>query len=278
MAKKLQPSQRPKGLSLRKKLIPHRCLVGARKSQGRPKLRNGPQKREMARAKQFSAVVLLSAGLDSAFNLFKALKEFDVKLALTFDYGQRAAAREIRAASRMALHLQIPHQVIELPWFQNFASQSSLISGNQIPLKSEVNIENRECSLMTAKSVWVPNRNGIFLNIAAGFAEGLGAKYVIPGFNLEEAQTFPDNSEGFLQSLDRSLTYSTALPVRTHCYSIALNKAQIVAEGIDLGLPFAQLWPCYLDGDLWCGECESCQRFARALAFNQLSFTKLRGS
>jgi len=222
-----------------------------------------------------SAVVLLSSGLDSTFNLFKAASDFKVRLALTFNYGQRAAAKEISSAAGLASSLGIPHKVLDLPWFRDF-TKTSLVSGAEVPVGAAVSIDDRVRSLETAKAVWVPNRNGIFLNIAAGFAEGLDCSYVIPGFNIEEASTFPDNSLGFLEALDKSFSFSTEGRVRTFCFSTGLNKIEIVREGVSLGLPFSMLWPCYLNSEKWCGACESCLRFKRAVQANGLSFEELR--
>ena len=226
-------------------------------------------------AKKLSSVVLLSAGLDSSFNLFQAARETDVRLALTFDYGQRAAARELEKAEVLARALGVRHQVVSLPWFQDF-TQTALLGKMALPTGGDVQIDNLEKSQASAKAVWVPNRNGIFLNIAAGFAEGLQADLVIPGFNREEAVTFADNSAAFLREMDKSLSYSTATKVRVHCYSIDLDKTEIVSKAIPLGVPLKQLWPCYLAGDKWCGQCESCLRFKRALAANGLSFDLLK--
>jgi 7-cyano-7-deazaguanine synthase len=231
----------------------------------------------MDNRKKSKALVLLSSGLDSTYNLFKARQEHDIALALTFNYGQRAAKKELAAAARLASSLGIPHRIVELPWFCEF-TRTALVTGADIPQGAQVRIESLERSHETAKSVWVPNRNGILLNIAAGFAEGAGASFVVPGFNLEEAQTFPDNTGDYLKALDVAWTYSTANHVKTLCYSVEKTKTQIVADGIQIGLPFAQLWPCYLDGEQWCGQCESCQRYARALSENGLSFDKLRGA
>jgi 7-cyano-7-deazaguanine synthase len=63
--------------------------------------------------------------------------------------------------------------------------------------------------------------------------------------------------------------------VKAFCFSTALDKIQIVAEGIKIGLPFEKLWPCYQADRAWCGRCESCLRFKRALAQNGLSFEQL---
>lgn len=223
-----------------------------------------------------AAVVLLSSGLDSTFNLYKALEKLTVRLALTFDYGQRSAKREISCAKNIAHQLGVPHKVVDLPWFKDFTS-TSLVSGEGIPSGSDVQIDSLQRSLETAKSVWVPNRNGIFLNIAAGFAEGLGATFVIPGFNYEEAQTFPDNSRAFLKVLDDAWAYSTETQVTTRCFSAEMNKTEIVAESLKIGVPLALLWPCYLNGDTWCGACESCLRFKRAVEANGLDYLALKG-
>ena len=222
-----------------------------------------------------SAVVLLSAGLDSTYNLIRALGEFSVRLALTFDYGQKAAVREVERAGALALQLGVKHEGVKLPWFASF-TRTSLIGAGSIPSGADVSIDDMQRSRASAKNVWVPNRNGIFLNIAAGFAEGLEADFVIPGFNIEEAATFPDNTNEFLKTLDHSWSYSTSSGVKTFCFSTALDKTQIVADGLRLKMPFAKTWPCYLSGAKWCGECESCQRFKRAVEANGLSFAKLR--
>ncbi|MFN8944686.1 MAG: 7-cyano-7-deazaguanine synthase QueC, partial [Pseudobdellovibrionaceae bacterium] len=196
----------------------------------------------------------------------------EIVLALTFDYGQRAASKEIERAQALCEKLNIDHQVISLPWFSQFQSSSLLNKNMKVPIGAQIQMDDIQASKDSAKSVWVPNRNGIFLNIAAGFAEALGAQYVIPGFNIEEAQTFPDNSEAFMKALDHSFSFSTANHIQVKCYSHTMNKTGIVSEGKKLGMDFTQLWPCYHNNDHWCGECESCQRFKRALDQNSIEF------
>lgn len=221
------------------------------------------------------SVVLLSGGLDSTVNLYEALEQTDVTLVLTFDYGQRARHREINAARALAEKLKLRHRVQELAFFKDWGGSSLTDQSREIPQGEEVDIASMEVSQKTAKSVWVPNRNGVFLNIAAGFAESLGADLVIPGFNAEEAKTFPDNSEDFVHTMTRSLYFSTANRVMVQCYTIKLEKPEIVARGQQLGVDFAMMWPCYLEGDRWCGECESCRRAVRALAAGGVDLTTL---
>ena len=220
------------------------------------------------------SVVLLSAGLDSTVNLYQAHKKGKVLLALTFDYGQKAAPKEIQSARKLTQELGISHEVVKLPFFKTFQGSSLISREKKIPLKSQVQIHNLERSRKTAKSVWVPNRNGIFLNIAAGFAESLKAETVVPGFNLEEASTFPDNTQGFLDQLTKSFSFSTSNHIKAHCFTTGLQKSEIVKLGIQLKVNWKHVWPCYQSLRSWCGECESCQRARRAFLSQGLELFK----
>lgn len=211
------------------------------------------------------SVVLLSSGLDSTVNLLESLAEGPVRLALTFHYGQKAAEREIAKAQSICRKKGVNHLVVDLPFFKSFTKTSLISEKEKIPTGADVNIHSYEKSLLTAEKVWVPNRNGIFLNVAAGFAEGAGASVVVPGFNIEEATTFPDNSEDFQEALNRSFSFSTQNKIKVRCYTIKKNKSEILRRGLELGLEIEDLWPCYLGGEKWCGVCESCLRFQHAL-------------
>ncbi len=214
------------------------------------------------------SVVVLSGGLDSTYNLLRAQEVGEVILALTFDYGQRAANKEITTAKKLCSMLDVPYKLVDLKWFADFTHTALVQKKCALPVGGSVDITSLAASEKTAKSVWVPNRNGIFLNIAAGFAEGLGATHVVVGFNLEEASTFPDNSEAFLNSVDQSFSFSTANKLKTACFSIAMNKTEIVKDLAARQFDLSLVWPCYQDGNHPCGECESCQRFARAVKAN----------
>jgi 7-cyano-7-deazaguanine synthase len=215
---------------------------------------------------QTKSVVLLSSGLDSTVNLYEARARSEVVLALTFDYGQRAAPREVERAALIAKHAGVRHKVVALPWFKDFTETSLLNRNSAVPSKAQVSIDDLETSRKTAKAVWVPNRNGIFLNVGAAFAEGHGAGWIVPGFNIEEGTTFPDNTEEYLQALTSAFRFSTANHVAAVCFTTSLNKTEIVRRGRALAAPFELMWPCYLSEEKPCGECESCQRFKRAMA------------
>lgn len=210
------------------------------------------------------SVVLLSGGLDSSVNFYAALQESHVKLALTFNYGQRAAVKEIEAARQLAQLSGVEHVVVDLPWLKDLGQSSLTQEKLALPLGKKISIDNRQVSEATAKAVWVPNRNGVFLNIAASFAENIQAEVIVPGFNREEAVTFPDNSLDYLRSVRKSFIYSTSTQVDIQCYTIAMSKIEIVELGKKLKVPFELIWPCYQSQTLWCGQCESCQRAKRA--------------
>lgn len=226
---------------------------------------------------KLKSLVLLSAGLDSTVNLFLAREKTEVLRAVTFDYGQRAAIKELSCARTLAQALQIDHQVISLPFFKEFQNSSLLNSQLGIPVGAQIEIDDLKTSQKSAQSVWVPNRNGIFLNIAAGIAESLGADTVVPGFNIEEATTFPDNTQEFMAAVSKSLYFSTANHIEVKCFTTAMNKIEIVHEGQRLGVDWTKAWPCYFAEDQWCGQCESCQRARRAFAKNNIPWEGLRG-
>ncbi len=220
-------------------------------------------------------VVLLSGGLDSTVNFLVSRAESEVVLALTFDYGQKAAKKEIEVTSQLTSTFGIRHLVLSLPFFQNFGSSSLTNPNKVIPTGGEVSIDDLQTSQETARSVWVPNRNGIFLNVAAGFAESLGADWIVPGFNREEATTFPDNSQAFLEAATESFKYSTANQVQVKCHTTQMSKTEIVELGLRLKLDWKWIWPCYFNGEKWCGQCESCLRSKRALQANGVSLSGL---
>ncbi|MBI3854325.1 MAG: 7-cyano-7-deazaguanine synthase QueC [Planctomycetes bacterium] len=202
-------------------------------------------------------VAILSGGLDSTVSLAAATRKMDVVLALTFDYGQRAAMRERQASARIARHYRIPHRVIAIPWLAGLTATALVNRRAALP--------RNEMSERSAKAVWVPNRNGVFIEIAAAHAESLGAARLITGFNKEEAVTFPDNSPAYVAAVNRALSYSTANGVRVLSFTGNLEKRAIVNLGRRLDAPLRHIWPCYEGGRAWCGECESCLRSLRAL-------------
>ncbi|OPX92381.1 MAG: 7-cyano-7-deazaguanine synthase [Pelotomaculum sp. PtaB.Bin104] len=210
------------------------------------------------------SIVLLSGGLDSTVSLACALRESNVILCLTFNYGQRASQNEIKAAASLARHYRLSHQVVEIPFLKDITGTALVKSDLDLPEPEITALDEQETCNVSAAKVWVPNRNGLFINIAAAFAESCEAQLVVTGFNSEEAATFPDNSVSFVKSINKSLNYSTLNHVRVVSYTQRLDKVDIIKLGLKMSVPFQYIWSCYRGGEKMCGRCESCLRLKRA--------------
>lgn len=219
-----------------------------------------------------TAITLLSGGIDSYLSTAMARDTHKVLLALTLDYGQRSAEREISAAKRMAAEWHIRHETVELPWLRMLGKSALTHKGSRLPhFFDAAKLKSKRHCVKTAEAVWVPNRNGVFLNIAAAYAESSGAKMIVTGFNREEASTFPDNSADYVRFVNRSLELST-LGTRPKVKSFVqqMNKKEMVAEMLRRDLSFEFFWSCYEGGQTLCGLCESCARLKSALKANHL--------
>lgn len=208
------------------------------------------------------SVALLSGGLDSVTATAMFYREGKISLALTFDYGQRASIREIKTACVFCSEFGIEHKVISLPWFLEITSTALVNKSNPLPNVKAENVDKDADE--NALAVWVPNRNGVFISTAAAFAEARGIGTVIAGFNAEEAKTFPDNSEEFVDAENESLKISTRGTVKIESPVLRMTKAEIAKKFVSLGLNANNFWCCYDGGDKLCGKCESCARTIRA--------------
>lgn len=210
------------------------------------------------------SIVLLSSGLDSTVNFCKALRETEVILSLTFDYGQKSAQREMAQAKKISEKFGVAFRAIHLDWLKEMTKTSLVNRSLDIPKLSLHQLDDAEITQKSAAAVWVPNRNGVFIHIAAAIAEAMTTGLIVVGFNAEEAETFPDNSSEFIDRVNRSLELSTLSKPKVICYTASLNKKEIVQLGRELNAPFELMWSCYEAGEEMCGKCESCLRFVRA--------------
>ena len=211
-------------------------------------------------------IILLSGGLDSCVCLKQTADAAGRCLALTFDYGQRAVAREIEAAAAMAARLNVAHRIIHLDWLRDITTTSLVNKSAPVPEVSLPMLESDDGTLdTTAAQVWVPNRNGVFVNIAAAVADATGAARIVAGFNAEEAATFSDNSPEYIDAVNMALRLSCRRVPELSSPTATLAKHEIVQVGRAIGAPLDLAWPCYLAGERLCGRCESCSRFIRAL-------------
>lgn len=214
------------------------------------------------------AIVLLSGGLDSVVSLALIKEKCSKILALTFNYGQKSYFAEKRAAERISQYYDIEHKIIDLDWL-SVISTSSLTTKDTIPYISKDNLDNKLIAQDTAKSVWVPNRNGLFVNIAACFAEAYNYDTIIIGANKEEGATFKDNSIEFVNAINTSLENSVNIKIELIAPLINMNKEEIVNIAIQKNVPLELIHSCYISEDKHCGFCESCQRLKRALEQNE---------
>lgn len=213
------------------------------------------------------SIILLSGGLDSFVSLALTNEEYNIKLALTFDYGQKSAEQEILASEKICKYYNIEHKVIKLDWLKEI-TQTALVSDKEVPLTSLSDLDSDEFVNKSAVSVWVPNRNGTFLNIAASFADSFDYDYIIFGANKEEGQTFPDNTQEFIDRINKSFEYSTQKKPKAYAPLINLHKNDIVKTAIEHSVPLELTRSCYSTKEKHCGVCESCVRLKRALTDN----------
>ncbi len=209
------------------------------------------------------AVALLSSGMDSVVAATLVAREGELELALTFDYGQRAAVREAEYAARVCEALGVAHRVLKLEWLAEITTTALVDTSRSLPELGDEELDS-EAAHESAKQVWVPNRNGVFVNIGASFAEAHGCEAVVVGFDAEEAATFPDNSREYVEAATRALRYSTLSGVRVHAPLVGMSKPEIARLGLEIGAPLEWSWSCYTGGEKPCLRCESCRRRARA--------------
>lgn len=215
-----------------------------------------------------NAILLLSGGLDSVVSLAFLKDTYSDILSLTFNYGQKSFLAEKEASEKIAKFYNIKHEVIDLDWLSKI-STSALNTDNDVPNLAKSDLNSIAVTQNSAKSVWVPNRNGLFVNIAACYAESFGYDSIIIGANKEEAATFKDNSIDFINAINNSLKNSTNSTVKLVAPLVELSKIDIIKKAIELNVPFEFIHSCYISNEKHCGKCESCLRLLRALEENQ---------
>lgn len=208
------------------------------------------------------SVVLLSSGLDSAVAFKRAYDICEEVICLTFDYGQKAAPKEIACAARICDIFDVKHHIISLTWFGEFSG--ALTGKEDVPTPTTEDLDDLEKSMDSAKAVWVPARNMVFLSIAASFAENFDFDLITTGLDEEEAVTFPDNSKEFIDLFNQTMEYGTLNKPKIHAPLAELSKTGIVKLGVEIDAPMQYSWSCYYANEKPCGECESCKRRARA--------------
>ncbi|MFN7915886.1 MAG: 7-cyano-7-deazaguanine synthase QueC [Vicinamibacterales bacterium] len=210
------------------------------------------------------AVVLLSGGLDSYTAAAIARADGFTLDALSILYGQRHA-HELQAARRVAAALGVERH-LELPLDLRAIGGSSLTTDLPVP-------EDRDLGATDIPSTYVPARNTVFLSLALGWAEVLGATDIIIGVNALDYSGYPDCRPEFVAAFEQLANLATRAGVegarfRIHTPLIALSKADIIRRGLALGLDYGLTHSCYnpdTEGRA-CGRCDSCVLRARGFA------------
>lgn len=201
------------------------------------------------------AVVLVSGGLDSATVLAMALEEGFECYSLAFDYGQRHRA-ELDASRKISAALGCKeHKVLTL--------DLRAIGGSAL---TDDSIDVPEEAVEGIPVTYVPARNTVFLSLALGWAEVLGANTIHIGVNAVDYSGYPDCRPEFIAAFEAVANLATQVGVegqkmRIHTPLMSLSKADIIIRGMALGLDYSQTISCYQashDG-LACGVCDSCR-------------------
>jgi len=215
------------------------------------------------------AVVLLSGGLDSATALAEAKAAGFEPYALSIAYGQRhavemAAARRVAAAIGVARHVEL---TIDLRAF----------GGSALTADVDVPKDRDEAEMAGAIPVtYVPARNTVFLSLALGWAETLGAFDLFVGVNCVDYSGYPDCRPEFLRAFEALANLATKAGVegagafRVHAPLLRLTKEEIIRRGLELGVDYGLTHSCYdpTPEGLACGRCDSCR--LRLAAFARL--------
>jgi len=201
------------------------------------------------------AMVLLSGGLDSATVVAMAKAQGYSCYTMSFDYGQRHRT-ELQAAERVASQLGVvEHKVIGL--------NLSGIGGSAL---TDSTIDVPETPEEGIPVTYVPARNTVFLSLALGWAEVIGARDLFIGVNAVDYSGYPDCRPEFIEAFERMANLATKAGVEGQGFSVQaplqnLSKAQIIQEGIRLGVDYAITVSCYQADDEGraCGKCDSCR-------------------
>lgn len=200
------------------------------------------------------AVVLVSGGLDSATVLAMAAAQGYDCYGLSFDYGQRHSA-ELEAARLVAETSKVHRHVILPMDLRQFGGSALTDDSIEVPEHGGEGIP----------VTYVPARNTVFLALALGWAEALDAHDIFIGVNAVDYSGYPDCRPAFIEAFEKTANLATRAgvegrPFRINAPLIALSKAEIIKQGIALGVDYSVTVSCYQADDQGraCGHCDSC--------------------
>ncbi len=212
------------------------------------------------------AVVLLSGGMDSSVVLAIAREQGFAVHALSVSYGQRHTS-ELEAAARVAMSLgAAAHKTVNVDL--RSIGGSALTDDIDVPMDTD-----QDPDAAAIPVTYVPARNTIMLSVALGWAEVLGANDIFCGVNAVDYSGYPDCRPEFIDAFQTLANLATKAGVegaglRVHAPLLRMSKADIVREGVRLGVDFAQTVSCYsadAEGRA-CGHCDACRLRAQGFA------------
>ena len=201
-------------------------------------------------------VVLFSGGIDSTTALYWTLNKHMIVHALTFDYGQRHIS-EVNFSRRSTEKLHVPQTILRIDLGQIGGSS---LTDKTIPLPQYSHIiEMKESPPMT----YVPFRNGIFLALAAAWAEVKEINRLVCGFNIIDSPNYPDTRDEFIKAMEKSINLGTRAffgkkKVKILAPFIQMKKSEIIKEGLSLNADYSYSISCYSGQEIPCQKCSSC--------------------
>ncbi|EEK16258.1 protein ExsB [Porphyromonas uenonis 60-3] len=207
-----------------------------------------------------NSLIALSGGVDSTTLLYEYREE--IACAVGFDYGSKHNARELAAAKAICRELEIPYLIIPLAFIGEYFRSDLLLSGGEMQL-GDYSEENMSSTV-------VPFRNGIMLSVLAGLAESRDLQQVLIANHFGDHAIYPDCRESFVKPMGEAITAGTSNGVKLVAPYTALTKAEIVARGTRLGVPYSKTYSCYQGGERHCGRCGTCRERHDAFVANGL--------
>jgi len=208
-------------------------------------------------------IVLLSGGLDSAVTAWIAKEECEELVAISINYGQKHG-REKQSAIMLSGKLGVKKHLF--PNIDLGGCLASALVDDHIDIPDHIE--------EGIASTWVPQRNMIFLAMAAGWAESLDYDSIWTGVNAVDYSGYPDCRHEFIDVAEHALNMASKRYVegtgKTTIFTpiISMTKADIVRRGLELDVPFALTWSCYNGREKACGVCPSCR--IRLKAFEEV--------
>ncbi|MFW5997101.1 MAG: 7-cyano-7-deazaguanine synthase QueC [Lentisphaeria bacterium] len=204
-----------------------------------------------------SVTVLTSGGLDSTVLLYYVIRHLGIEtvFALSFSYGQKHA-EELESAVWQCC--QLPevreHRIIDIGDFGRLIKTSTLIvEGDKVP-----DLRDIDEAELAQPSTYVPNRNMIFLSIAAAFAESHNCEEIYYAAQAHDLYSYWDCTSRFVEKVNAVLALNRKHQIRVKAPFVDMPKSAVVKLGAELGVDFAKTWSCYRGGEFPCGECPTC--------------------